>query len=203
MQDAFGGYCHVGRARHSAFGSGATRNPWRAGGCVPQAPPVTATTDTYVTWAAPRYDGGSPITKYLVEWKGPGEEFDPSRSLEITDLSSLSYPSEHLAPGSSVRVTAYNHNGWGEPFTFTTAAPVAIAAPVTTGAPAIIGTPQVGEELTADVSAIDDANGVPPASEFRFQWMVVDGGADIVIPGATSSTYYPSASQVGKAIKVR
>ncbi|MDE0612783.1 MAG: SwmB domain-containing protein [bacterium] len=203
LQDAFGGYCHIGRARHSAFGSGATRNPWRAGGCVPQAPPVTATSDTAITWAAPRYDGGSPITKYLVEWKGPGEEFDPSRSLEVTDLSSLSYPSEHLAPGSSVRVTAYNHNGWGEPFTFTTTAPVATAPPVATGAPVITGTPQVGEELTADVSAIDDVNGVPPASEFRFQWMVVDGGADIVIAEATSSTYYPSASQVGKAIKVR
>ena len=338
LQDAFGGYCHVGRARHSAFGSGATRNPWRAGGCVPQAPPATATSDTSIAWAAPRYDGGSPITKYLVEWKSPGEKFDPSRSLEITDLSSLSYRSEDLAPGSSVRVTAYNHNGWGEPSTVTTDAQsygsfwvgyldvgyngtgilgftrsdsagygalspheftdgevdhtidyIVLAsarrlilglspeissdfvlyvgdqpfqksdattrpasttrtwtpwlqksdATVTatgtteehqyiwdnpglswqagdrvavrlakfntgaTGAPVITGTPQVGEALTADVSAIDDFNGVPPASEFRFQWMVVDGGADIVIAGATSSTYYPSASQVGKAIKVK
>ena len=318
LQDAFGGYCHDGRARHSAFGSGATRNPWRAGGCVPQAPPATATSDTSIAWAAPRYDGGSPITKYLVEWKGPGEEFDPSRSLEITDLSSLSYRSEDLAPGSSVRVTAYNHNGWGEPSTVTTDAQPygsfwvgyldvgdsgtgilgsswsdsagygalspheftdgevdhtidyiilpsarrlilglspeipsnfvlyvgdqpfqksdATATRTTgehrymyiwdnprlnwevgdrvavrlaklntgaTGAPVITGTPQVGEALTADVSAIDDFDGVPPASEFRFQWMVVDGGADIVIAGATSSTYYPSASQMGKAIKVR
>ena len=59
-----------------------------------------------------------------------------------------------------------------------------------TGAPAISGTPQVGETLTADTSAIDDADGLTDVS-FEFQWMV--GGEDIA--GVTSPTYTLTASE--------
>ena len=46
-----------------------------------------------------------------------------------------------------------------------------------TGAPSITGTPRVGEELTADTSAIMDADGITP-SNFTYQWVRVGGGSE-------------------------
>ena len=67
-----------------------------------------------------------------------------------------------------------------------------------TGAPTIDGTPQVGQTLTADTSAIDDADGLTSVS-YEYQWMA--GASDI--DGATGSTYTLTASEQGKTIKVR
>ena len=66
------------------------------------------------------------------------------------------------------------------------------------GLPAITGTPRVGEALSADTSAIDDADGLTSVS-FEYQWTA--GGTDIA--GATGSTYTPTPSDVGKTIRVR
>ena len=71
-----------------------------------------------------------------------------------------------------------------------------------TGAPTISGTPQVGQELTADVSSVADEDGLTNVS-YSYQWVVNDGATDAEIEGATASTYTPSASDVGKTIKVR
>ena len=67
-----------------------------------------------------------------------------------------------------------------------------------TGLPTISGTAQVGETLTADTSGIADADGLDSAV-FGYQWLV-DGTA---VDGATSSTYTPADSDVGKTVKVR
>ena len=56
-----------------------------------------------------------------------------------------------------------------------------------TGAPAITGTPRVGEDLTADTSAIMDANGLTTPS-YSYQWVRVDGST-IANIGTDSSTY--------------
>ena len=69
-----------------------------------------------------------------------------------------------------------------------------------TGEPAISGTAQVGYTLTADTSAIT-GNGMP--GEFSYPWIVVDGGTETDIDGATSSTYTLSSADAGKKIKVR
>ena len=66
------------------------------------------------------------------------------------------------------------------------------------GAPTIGGTPRVGEELTASMSGISDADGLDHAS-FAYQW--IRTGADI--QGATGSTYTPVAADEGKRLKVR
>ena len=71
-----------------------------------------------------------------------------------------------------------------------------------TGAPTITGTPQVGVPLTADTSAIDDADGLDNV-EFSYQWIVNDGTEDADINDATDSTYTPSVNGVGKTIKVK
>ena len=68
-----------------------------------------------------------------------------------------------------------------------------------TGAPVITGTPEVSQTLTADISGIMDEDGLPAADQFAYQW-ISDGGD---IDGATESTYWPSAGDAGKTIKVR
>ncbi len=67
-----------------------------------------------------------------------------------------------------------------------------------TGTPAITDTAQVGETLTAATTAIADADGLTKAT-FSYRWLA--DGTDV--PGATSSSYTPTASQVGQRISVR
>ena len=57
-----------------------------------------------------------------------------------------------------------------------------------TGTPAISGVAWVGETLTADTSGIADDDGLTGVS-YSYQKIVSDGGADLEVPGATSSTY--------------
>ncbi len=68
-----------------------------------------------------------------------------------------------------------------------------------TGAPVVTGTPEVGETLTADISAIMDEDGVPVAD----QWISNDGTGDSDISGATDPTFTPGGSDEGKSLRVR
>ena len=67
-----------------------------------------------------------------------------------------------------------------------------------TGVPTISGTVQVGETLTADVSGINDADGLDNVS-YGYQW--ISGGTDI--DGATGPSYLLTSSEQGQTIKVR
>ena len=67
-----------------------------------------------------------------------------------------------------------------------------------TGQPTITGTAQVGETLTMETSAIDDADGLDNVG-YSYQWLA--NGADIT--GATSSSYTLVDADKGKTIKVR
>ena len=62
-----------------------------------------------------------------------------------------------------------------------------------TGLPTITGTPKVGETLTADTDAIEDADGLP--ATFTYAWMT----GEMAIPGATGKTYTVKAGEVGDA----
>ena len=53
-----------------------------------------------------------------------------------------------------------------------------------TGAPAITGKPEVGETLTADISAIEDPDGRPADADLDYQWVRSDGVTDEDIDGA-------------------
>ena len=72
-----------------------------------------------------------------------------------------------------------------------------------TGAPAITGKPEVGQTLTADISAIMDDDGLPVLGELTYQWISNDGTDDNDIDGATDSTYTLVDADEGKTIKVR
>ena len=71
-----------------------------------------------------------------------------------------------------------------------------------TGAPTISGTPQVGEELTASVEDIEDANGLNRV-KFSYQWIRSNGSTDTDIEGATDAAYTLTDGDEGKTIKVR
>ena len=71
-----------------------------------------------------------------------------------------------------------------------------------TGLPTITGTPEADSALTADTSAIDDANGLTEVS-YIYQWIVTTDGADADVGGATASTYTPRTAHVGRTLKVR
>ena len=68
-----------------------------------------------------------------------------------------------------------------------------------TGKPTISGTPQVDQTLTADISSIMDADGLPAAAQFAYQWISDDSDID----GATDSTYTLVEADAGKTITVR
>ena len=74
-----------------------------------------------------------------------------------------------------------------------------------TGAPAVTGTARVHEELTADTSAIADANGKPAESEFGYQWFRVqtNPAREVAIEGATAKTYRLGPLDWQKQVKVR
>ena len=71
-----------------------------------------------------------------------------------------------------------------------------------TGAPTITGTAQVGDTLTVETSAIDDADGMSGAV-FSYQWLANEVNIDTDIAGATDATYTLVADDLGKTIKVR
>ena len=121
LRNAFGGYCDDHQATASAFSDGVTRNPWRDGGCVPEAPTSAAVTASgsgklTVSWQEP-YDGGWPIQGYKVQWKSGTQEYSSSRQEVVTHLSNpvLVNTISGLTNDEShtLRVLAYNQNGDG------------------------------------------------------------------------------------------
>ena len=69
-----------------------------------------------------------------------------------------------------------------------------------TGAPAITGNAVTGQALSADTSAIADADGLGGVS-YSYQWLRADdasGAGAAEIPSATGSSYTPTAADAGK-----
>ena len=118
-----------------------------------------------------------------------------------TNSSRYTVTAADLGKRIRVRVTFVDNNGYSEQLDsdYTEAVESAPAR----GRPSISGRPQAGETLTADLSGIRDADGLPGPGAFSYQWIRVDGRTEAVIPGATGATFVPAAADVGKQIKVR
>ena len=143
--------------------------------------------------------------------------------LAATDLATLEFHGENsptytlgpLAVGLAIKVKVFYTDDRGHTETLTSAATeVVAAAPPNsdpTGLPTISGTPQVGETLTADTSAIDDADGLTNVS-YRYQWVgsqsVIDADTGVAyiltveIPDQTGSTYTLAPADEGLTFEV-
>ena len=136
-------------------------------------------------------------------------------SIEIPGETGQTYT---LAPddeGSTFQVKVSFTDDADYEQTLTSEATVAVAPPPNTeptGLPAVTGTPQVDETLTADTSAIDDADGLTNAT-FEYQWLhnqsVVDANTgtsyyiNVEVPGETGSTYELAPADKGRTFAVR
>ncbi len=100
--------------------------------------------------------------------------------------------------GDTITVTVSYTDGGGTDETLTSAASAAVTNTNDDpdGAVTISGTASEGETLTADTSAISDADGL---GAFSYQWQA-DGSA---INGATGTTFELTQAQVGETITVK
>ena len=130
---------------------------------------------------------------YEYQWLAGGSE--------ISGATGSSYLLTSSEQGQTIQVRVTFADDADNQETLTSAATTAVAAkPNTapTGLPTISGTPQVEQTLTADTSAIDDADGLTNVS-YEYQWLA--GGLEI--SGATGSSYLLTSSEQGQTIQVR
>ena len=170
LHDSFSGYCNNLRATESAFGSRVIYNPWKDGGCVPDAPAsVSATANgsgkLIVVWEDTVYDGGSPLKGYKIWWKSDTQEYHSSRQAEVTDLTKLWNTITGLTFNQrhTIEVRAYNQNGDGEGAE-TTATPVATDTTAPELLAARIGSDELVVRLTYNEAL--DSTSEPPATAF-------------------------------------
>ena len=113
LRNAFGGYCNNRTATESAAGVGPVRNPWRDGGCVPQAPGNVAASGVVngrlsVSWNAPGDDGGAPVEGYKIQWKSGSQDYDTSwrssRQARLDDPDDRRHLLEGLDTGTEYTV---------------------------------------------------------------------------------------------------
>ena len=125
---------------------------------------------------------------------------DGASDSDIADATASAYTLAAADAGRTIRVRVTFTDNRGNQETLTSAATAAVAAANSpaTGAPTITGTARVGETLTAATTDISDSNGLTNAS-FSYQWIA--GETDI--NGAAGSSYILTASEQGKAIRVR
>ena len=70
------------------------------------------------------------------------------------------------------------------------------------GAPTVSGRTRLGKTLTADLSGIEDGNGLERV-KFSYQWIRNHGSTDTDIEGATNAAYTLVADDGNKTLKVR
>ena len=122
-------------------------------------------------------------------------------AIEIPDQAGSTYTLAPADVGWTFEVKVSFTDDAGNAESLTSAATVAVVPKpntLATGQPNISGTPQVGETLTADTSAIEDADGLTNAT-FEYQWTA--GGSDI--SGATGSSHLLTTSEQGQTIQVK
>ena len=117
--------------------------------------------------------------------------------------SSYTLTSEEAGKAIKVRVDFTDNAGHGESLTSAGTSAVASKTNIpASGLPTISGPARVGYTLTADTSAIGDADGLG-RFPYAYQWIRSDGGAEADIAGATHPTYTLIDDDQGKTIKLR
>ena len=162
---------------------------------------VNADGSVTLNWEAPDDDS---ITDYRVSRQQTDEDEGTSLTT-VMDTGSTADTFTDTATAAGVSYTyfvqAINEAGVSDESNYALIALPQTPAPgqntLATGLPTITGTAQVGETLTADTSAIADADGLTNVS-YSYQWMADDTN----IQGATDPTYTLADRDEGKTIKV-
>ena len=185
----------IGTSAQSLASSAATPST------VPNAPTaVTAAmgdASARVSFLAPTNNGGSDVTSYTVT-SSPGNFTctvnAPATSCNVTGLTN----------GTAYTFTVKASNANGASIASTASAsgtPVESSAPTLANPGQPTGNPYVGSTLTSNVSF----NGSPTPT-VTYQWKVctdpADRGTCTDISGATSATYVPTSSELGKYIVI-
>ena len=156
--------------------------------------------------------GTHTVRQLLHESNTPGVSFTVDKAVPVPfrlvhgqsgDLSSLN----HTGTGQISGLVNY---GWSEassPWAEGDKVAVALVVPINfepDGLPTITGTAQVGHTLTAAPGDIADLNGLPDTDTFTYRWSRVDSADNAsFIAGARSSTYEPTADDVGHKLRVK
>ena len=117
----------------------------------------------------------------------------------LTDTLTEDTETITLTLSNPINVVIADGEGTG---TIQDAEPVAATPPDSqpTGLPVITGAFRADDPLTADTSAIIDANGLDEVS-YSYQWIMSTNGTDADLSGATASTYTPNNEQVGNTFQ--
>ena len=131
---------------------------------------------------------------------------DGNTDTDIQDATGSTYTlvADDESQTIRVRVSFTDDRGYEETLTSEATAVVAAAGPnnPATGLPAIRGTVQVGERLTADVSGIADADGLPATFTYVW-WTTDDDGVRARVKASTYATYTLRAEDKGKTVTVQ
>ena len=130
---------------------------------------------------------------------------DGSTDWYIQDATGGTHALVDADEGKTVKVKVIFTDDAGNEESLTSAATATVAArpnSAATGALTISGMAQVGEELTANTSDIEDTDGLTNVA-YSYQWIANDGTSDTDITGATDSTYTLVVAEEGKTIKVK
>ena len=122
---------------------------------------------------------------------------------DIMDATGSTYELVEADEGKTIKVKVSFTDNIGNEEILTSAATGRVATRpnrLPTGKPTITGTPRVGETLTASISDIADADGLPNTFRYRWKRFTLPGVFDANI-GSNSNTYVLSSSEL--ALQVR
>ena len=192
-------------------GQPASNNPWGYGlAFLPHVGPVitgdprdggTLTADTDAVADVDYLPDSPTFTYQWIRVSSGGNEAD------ILDATNYRYTPVHADVGGTikVRVAFTDRSSNAEEQTSRASRRVVPAAnTAATGKPTISGALplRVTQTVTAGTSSIGDPDGVTGVT-FEYQWVMVDGGSEIRIPGATESSYVLGSHEEGKTVKVK
>ena len=171
--------------------------PTGAGSC--QQLETETTYFVVIEWANPSETGSfALIPQTYPTADSAATEEDPGGATGWT-IADQSY---YLSASSNARTwTAFDETASFKIVVKEAAVPAARANTPATGLPAIRGTVQVGERLTADVSGIADADGLP--ATFTYLWWTTDDDGVRARVGAIAPAYTLRAKDKGKTVTVQ
>ena len=186
-----------------------------AQGSPPEIPDAPTSTAIFLGGVDLEWNEVANAESYDLQWYdvGTGEWFDlPEGNIEVALYGAGAVVSGLDQNNSYFRVRASNENGSSDWSDYVGLPPTEQEPPLgrkrkpdnetPTGAPTIVGEAIGGSTLTADISAIQDENGLARV-KFYYQWLSSDGGTITDLQGATESRYTLKLADEGRTVSVR